>query len=235
MALKSSLSILIPAYNEAQTFRQVYLDIKAELLKLGVDWEIICCDDGSQDRTKEIIMGIVKEDPKVRMMSHAHNQGIARTFEDLYAMASKELVMLLPADGQWPPDSIPKALNALGTHAVVIAARRHKHYTVFRLVNSWAFNTLVRCCFGIELYDIGSVKLWRRNVLQGIKVQATSLFNEAERLIKAHRAGYTMGVIYVEHRPRIAGKAQGAKLSNIITTFCDVFKFYGASMPNKGH
>ena len=222
---RSSLSILIPAYNESATLGNFYAEVCRVLPSIADDWEIVFCDDASTDDTAVIIAGILKNDPYARAIHHARNLGIRQTFEDLYQAAQKDYVVLLPGDGQWPAEALHQALYAMGSHAAVVLARRDKQYTVFRAVNSWVFNALVYCCFQVDLYDIGAAKLWRRNVLQAIQVQSQSLFNEAERMIKAHRKGHTIGVVRINHRPRVAGQAQGAKLKNITATLADLIKF----------
>ena len=79
--------------------------------------------------------------------------------------------------------------------------------------------------FGVELYDIGSVKLFKREVLTKTPVFYRSAFTEAERLLKAHTLGYRIGHIDVEHRARIDGKGRGASLKNIINAVRDMIDF----------
>jgi len=223
-----SLSVLISAYNEEATIAAVFQQARDVLETLKADFEIILCDDASQDSTKEIIKGLLTSCPQARAIYHQHNQGMFKTFEELYQAASKDWVILFPGDGQWSPQLLPQAVQAIAGYDVVIAARLQKQYTVFRKINSWFFNSLVRILYGVDLYDIGAVKLVRRGLLQGIHVKTQSAFCEAERLLKAHKAGYKIGVIWVQHYDRRAGNAGGARLKYIVQAFKDliVFRFF---------
>jgi dolichol-phosphate mannosyltransferase len=220
-----SLSVLIPAYNEASTLAALVGEVVDVVGNLHIDYEIILCDDASTDSTKEIIKDLLRSYPKARAIFHERNQGLFKTFEELYQSASKELVILFPGDGQWSPKLLPKAISMMGSYDVVIAGRLQKQYTAFRKINSWLFNSLVWVLYRVNLYDIGAVKLVRRSILQGIPVGTSSAFSEAERLLKAHKAGYKIGVIWVEHKERKTGKAGGARLPYIIQAFTDLVIF----------
>ncbi len=228
-----SITLLIPAYNEQATIANFFKESHAVLENLKADFEIIVCDDASQDATKSIIERLVVDYPQTRAIYHSSNQGLFKTFEELYQAATKDWVILFPADGQWSPSLLPEAVEALQGHDVVIAARRHKQYTLFRKINSWMFNGLVKLLYGVDLYDIGAVKLVRRKLLQGIPVKTQSAFSEAERLLKAHKAGYKIKAIWVEHHERTNGKASGARFEYILQSFKDliVFRF----CDGKGH
>lgn len=196
------------------------------LESLGSDYEIIICDDASLDGTKQIIKELVASSPKAKAIFHEHNRGIFFTFEELYQAASKEWVILFPGDGQWSPTLLPEAFRQVEAgFDVVIAARQQKQYTWFRKINSWFFNQLVIWLYGVNLYDIGAVKLVRRQMIKDFSVDTQSAFSEAERLLKAHKAGYKIGVIWVGHIPRQQGKARGARLSYIVQAFKDLILF----------
>jgi len=222
---RSSISVLIPSYNEQVTLGGVFYQCLDVLKGLQVDFEIILCDDASLDHTGEIIKELLTHCPQARAIYHQQNQGIFKTFEELYQAASKDLVILFPGDGQWDPGLLRPALEAIQGYDVLIAARRHKQYTVFRQINSWTFNNLVKALYGIDLYDIGTVKLCKREILQTIPVETQSAFSEAERLLKARKKGYKFNVIWVEHKDRKGGKAAGAKLKNVIKAFKDLVLF----------
>jgi len=220
-----SVTVLISAYNEEGTIADVFQQAYQELEKLKADYEIILCDDASRDSTKKIIAQLLDACPRARAIYHQHNQGMFKTFDELYHAAGKELVILFPGDGQWSPHILTQAIEAMAGCDVVVAARLQKQYTLFRKINSWFFNELVRVFFGVDLYDIGAVKLIRRSLLQGISVETQGAFSEAERLLKAHKAGHKIGVIWVQHNERRAGKAGGARLKYILQALKDLIVF----------
>lgn len=223
--MQKSCTVVISAYNEAKTVASVFAEALETLQALGGDFEIICCDDKSKDGTKDVITALVAKCPQARAIYHEQNQGMFKTFEELYQSASKDYVLLLPGDGQWHAGLLKEAFKVIDQYDVIIAARREKKYSIPRRLNSWCFNTIIPLLFGVQLYDIGSVKLFKREVLAKTPVYYRSAFTEAERLLKAHRLGFRIGHILVEHRPRVDGQGGGASFKNIVNAVSDMIDF----------
>lgn len=220
-----SVSVVIPAYNEEATLRSLFDKTIKICTTITNDFEIILCDDASRDGTKKIIEDIASRHPKVKAIYHQQNQGLFKTFEELYMAAVKDYVLLLPGDGQWDPSFLEEASGFKDRFDIIVARRKNKKYALARQINSWFFNHLVLWLFGVELYDIGSVKLVRREIFLKVKVGTQSAFTEAERMLKAYKLGYRIGCIDVEHVSRVQGKASGATLDKIIKAFGDLISF----------
>jgi glycosyltransferase involved in cell wall biosynthesis len=218
---ESGISICIPAYNEEQTIEQVVYDASETLNETNRPGEILVIDDCSNDRTWEILQRTKKTVPILHLRRHATNQGIARTFNELYLWANREFVFLYPADGQWKMKILIDMLELVGTYDLIVARRIKKHYNLSRQIVSWMFNFLPRLLFGTQTYDAGSLKLVCREIYN-IPVKSTGVFVEAERIVRAKRLGYRIGSINVDHIPRISGKASGAKLALITQSIADV-------------
>ena len=228
---RPGISVVIPAYNEASTLRPLFARVLDVLRKVTDDFEIILCDDASSDGTKKAIQALTAGCTQARAIYHDQNKGLFATFEELYRAASKDYVLLLPGDGQWDPGFLSEALKQIPACDVVIAARRNKQYSIGRKINSWVFNRLVRWAFGVELYDIGSVKLMRREIFTRVQVTTQSAFTEAERLLKAHKQGYRIGVVWVEHIPRVQGKPSGATVDKMFRALGDLIQFRCTNWP----
>ena len=112
---KRGITICIPAYNEEATIKQVVIDAELALKQASVPGEILVIDDGSADRTWEILCNIQKTVPILEIRRHNINRGIALTFTELYRWASKELVFLNSADGQWQMSTLLELLPMAGS------------------------------------------------------------------------------------------------------------------------
>jgi glycosyltransferase involved in cell wall biosynthesis len=218
------LSICIPAYNEENTIRQVVMEADATLERTSMSGEILVIDDGSTDRTWQILCGTQHTMPRLKLRRHETNQGIAATFAELYQWAGKELVFLNSADGQWKMSTLLQLLPLADRHEIVIARRPVKHYSLGRHVVSWLFNALPVIFFATRTYDAGSVKLVRRAIYDDIPVISRGVFGEAERIIRAQRRGLRIGVRDVEHYPRTSGKALGAKPELVVQAMVDLLR-----------
>ena len=207
----ASVSVCFPAYNEEATIADVLREAHELLSRGGVDYEILVCNDGSKDGTGEIIDQVARELPRMRVLHHERNLGIRETFEHLYREASKDFVFLNSTDRQWQTSILFEMLPLAKEWDIVIAARKKKHYGLAREIVSRSFNLIPVALFGVRTYDAGAVKLVRREIIERFELVSRSPFTEAERLIKAARAGYRITEYPVEVSARQTGKAQGVR------------------------
>ena len=190
------------------------------------DYELIVLDDASTDDTFAIMQRVQARHPGIIVRRHERNMGIAATFEELYQLASKEFVFLISGDGQFPPETLTRCLPLLAEHDIVICRRVSKHYTPYRHAVSWAYRWLPRLLFGVDLVDPGSVKVVRRTIYREVPVTSTSVFVEAERIIRAVRRGYRLTAVDMESQPRVGGQASGARLPVALAAARDLMRFW---------
>src|SRR5437660_8610443 len=146
-----SVSVCFPAYNEESTVADVLMEADDLLSASGLNYEILVCNDGSTDRTAELIEEIAARLPRLRVLHHERNLGIWATFEHLYAAAGNELVFLNSTDGQWDTAILFDMLPLTSQWDVIIATRLNKHYGFGRRFISWGFNLVPRI-------------IWRRDI-----------------------------------------------------------------------
>jgi glycosyltransferase involved in cell wall biosynthesis len=218
-----SVTICIPAYNEAAVIAKVVQEASSVLEQTALCGEILVIDDGSVDETWSILSALQNVIPALQIRRHELNKGIAATFTELYQWAANELVFLNSADGQWKMSTLLELLPMAKQHDIIIAQRIDKHYNLSRRIVSWLFNVLPLVFFCTRTYDAGSVKLVRREVYD-IPLLSSGVFNEAERIIRARRRGFRIGVKPIEHFPRLTGKSSGAKPRLVAEAMLDLIK-----------
>lgn len=221
-----SVSVCFPAYNEQETVFAVVTQAHELLARSGIEYEILVCNDGSSDRTREVVDGLAGSVAFLRVLHNERNLGIRATFERLYSEASKEFVFLNSTDQQWETRILFDLLPLASNWDIVIASRREKHYGVVRSVISWAFNAIPSILFGVRTVDAGAVKLMRREIIERLPVVSRSPFSEAERLIRASRAGYSITYYPVMTAAREAGKAKGVSLGAVLEALKDVARVW---------
>lgn len=208
-----SLSVLIPVFNEAPTLRRAL----ERLLKadLGIQLDVVVIDDGSTDRSMELISDLV-HDGLVRVVAHSTNIGKGAAIRSGLAAAEGDLVTVLDADLEYDPTDYRAMLRAvLDERAeVVYGTRSFSSNTAFsfwyvignKLVSFWAsllFNTWLsdlETCFKMAWRDIWEQLDLRQNGF-GIEAEATGGF-----LLRGHRI-YEVPIGY-----RARGREEGKKL-----------------------
>jgi glycosyltransferase involved in cell wall biosynthesis len=222
------VSLCFPVYNEEQTIARVLEETYLEMSSYGIGYEILICIDGSTDRSPEIIHSAAARIPKLRILQNDGHKGITYTFERLYKEARGQFVLLNSADRQWPASIIHPMIKLSEQFDIVIASRKQKYYSTTRKFVSWIFNAIPEHLFGVRTYDAGAAKIVRKEIIERFPTISRSPFAEAERIIRAVRAGYTITEYPVDTLPRTHGKSRGVSARLVWQSARDVIKVWRA-------
>lgn len=221
---QESLSVVIPAYNEKDTIEDVVTEAIRELKNLKIDYEIVLIDDGSTDGTSEIIDKLSKV-KGVRGVHHGENRGFTGAMRTSFASAKKHLVFLAPADGQFDFRQLKGFVEAIRGYDAAIAYRVKNEEPFSRKFNSKMFHFLCRILFGINFREISTVSMWRRKVLQSVKIDSDdrSAMMLPELIYKAMQKKYKFTQVPIQWRLRRGGEAKGTGLVTITKTLVGMF------------
>jgi len=221
------LSIIMPLYNEEASIQAVltqHRNMIEGISGLLKDWEIICLDDASSDRTLSILQANQPQCARLRIIRHETNQGINASYMRLHRESRGTHVYHTAGDGQWPAQNCERLLRALIREGadLAIGVRKNKErvYGRWRRLLSWGFNQIPWVLAGVKTVDANGIKLARRDFFN-INVRSTSFFSEIERIIQAHQMGFKICTEEVEFLPRMGGVEKGAKFSNILVSVRD--------------
>jgi glycosyltransferase involved in cell wall biosynthesis len=223
----SSVSLIIPAYNDEETVGRLIDDSDALLSEICPDYEIVVVNDGSKDRTLDVIQGRADINSHVRVINHPINKGFGQTIRELYLAGTKEFIFSLPGDYQYAPKELLAMAEGLKTHDFVIGLRVNRNDPARRKMQSKVYNLMLRTFYGHRHKDVNSIKLFRKEILDHITLQSYTPFVDAELCIRAERAGFKVIEVPIEHLPRTTQGASGGKLSVIWETFSDLIKMSG--------
>lgn len=223
---KPSVSLGFPVYNEEKTVDGVLREAEHLMADSGLDYEIIVCNDGSTDTSLDIIKKVAGQFPNIRVINHSRNLGIRETFEDLYKEARKEFVFVNATDRQWDTAILLDMFSLVKDGDIIVASRKNKPYTPLRRFISWFFNVVPTLLFGVRTFDAGAVKLMKREIIGRFKLVSRSPFSEAERLIRAAKAGYRIVEYPVSVSPRASGRSHAIKINTLFSALVDVFRIW---------
>ena len=200
------LSVVIPVYNEAANLEGLYARLSPVLDRLGRSYEVILVDDGSRDRSREILCELQAVHPSVRVIALNRNYGQhAAVFAGL-DHARGEVIVTLDADLQNPPEEIPRlvALVEAG-HDVVGGWRQNRHDPLLRRWLSRGMNRLTSKIVGVQMRDYGCMlRAYRRDIVQVLRgCQEISSFIPA----LANSFAHAPVEVPVEHASRAHGRS----------------------------
>lgn len=191
------LSVIIPAYNEAQGIVNTIGDVEEGLNETDLDYEIIVVDDGSNDKTSQEVR---KTNAKVLRYDKNHGKGHALKYG--FKKASGEFVIFIDADSDLHPRQIRNFLKHIDDYNadVVVGSKRHPlskiNYPLIRkILSGMYFYFFVKPFFDLGVKDTqAGLKLFKYEVLRDIfpKVMIKKYAFDLELLVNAHRQGYTI-------------------------------------------
>jgi glycosyltransferase involved in cell wall biosynthesis len=189
--------------------------------------EVLIVDDGSTDRTPELADALAATHPEVRV-HHQPNRGYGGALKAGFANARGELICFSDGDLQFDLKEMQRLLDRLHDGEkkpvdAVIGFRIKRRDPFHRIFIAKTYNAIVSVLFGLRVRDIDcAMKLFRRKVFDGLRLDADGPFLSAELLIKLRARGARMAQVGVNHYPRAAGTNTGASFTKILRTFRDL-------------
>jgi glycosyltransferase involved in cell wall biosynthesis len=205
-----TLSLVLPAHNEAGNLEWVVRAALAALPLVFRDCEIVVVDDGSRDATPAIADALAVADARVRVIHHPRNQGYGAALRSGFAAARGDRIMFMDADRQFDIREVAKLAPWVDEYGIVAGYRLRRRDPWRRVALGATFNLLVRVLFGVRVRDIDcGFKIFRADLLHALDLQAPGALINTEILALAHRQGAALVEIGVNHYPRPAGEQSG--------------------------
>jgi glycosyltransferase involved in cell wall biosynthesis len=212
-----------PVYNELENLQLLYKAVCQAMEPLGISWELILVDDGSNDGSLAVSEELATKDQEhVRLLEFRRNFGQTAAIAAGIDHAQGEVVVLIDADLQNDPADIPLLLQKIDEGYDVVSgwrAERKDNY-IKRTLPSNVANWLISTVTGVRLHDYGcTLKAYRREVITGFR-----LYGEMHRFIPVYASsvGAKIVEIRVNHHPRRFGKAKYG-LNRILKVILDLF------------
>ena len=198
------ISIVVPCFDEEASIPELVARVRAEMEDF--DYELILVDDGSADRTGEVIQRLADGDDRIRAVHLTRNFGQTAAICAGVDAAKGEVIVPMDADLQNDPQDVPRLLAKLDEgYDVVSGWRRDRRDHWSRVLPSRIANGLISWMSGVKLHDYGcTLKAYRRRVLR-----SDELYGEMHRFIPiyAHWNGARITEIPVTHHAREQGRS----------------------------
>lgn len=197
------ISIVIPVMDEQDNVTELYNQLESVLSKTG-EYEILFIDDGSRDETAKRIKEI--KDKNVRVIQFQRNFGKAAALSCGFKESKGDMIITMDGDLQDDPKEIPRFIEKLKDYDVVSGWKFKRHDPITKTIPSKFFNWLTKQITGVNIHDSNcGFKAYRRYVVENLDI-----YGELHRYIPAlaHRKGYSIGEIKIEHHARKHGKSK---------------------------
>lgn len=228
--MQNMISIVVPLYNEEESIKALYRELIKAIKE--DDHEILFINDGSADKSLEILKDIEKKDKNVKIFSFRRNKGKAEALTFGFQRAKGDLIITLDADLQDKPKEITRLIRKQkeGNWDIVCGWRKRRRDSLKKVLSSKLFNFIASVFWGLKLHDYNcGLKLY-------VKEAAKSLFlyGGMHRFIPllASDQGFSVTEIAVEHDERKYGQSK-YRFSKIWRDLPDIFTMFFLSKYGK--
>lgn len=201
------VSVVVPTLNEEQNIPQLISRLHAVFSRHKILYEVIFIDDHSTDDTVNIIKKLSSQFP-VKVFIKKGNRGKAFSLLEGFEKAKFDILCMIDADLQYPPEAVPEMAKMLfAGFDVVVAKRNEKKIGFTRKLLSRGFNfVFARWLHGLNFDVQSGLKVFRKEIIERIKIMPSAWTFDMEFLIKAQHAGYHVGSYPIDFENRTFGK-----------------------------
>ncbi len=222
MSNKIDISIIVPMYNEEESLPHLIKSIQNTMKKTDLTWELLGVDDGSSDKTVEVMKKEAKKCKEFKPLYLRRNYGQTAAMQAGFDNAKGEVFITMDGDLQNDPSDIPMLLDVMKKENADIVSgwRKNRKDDAFRSFLSRQANKLLGHVTGVFLHDFGcSLKAYKAEVMDGVKI-----YGELHRFIPAIVAQNGAKVVEVEvtHHAREFGVSKYGNIGRMFRVFLDV-------------
>ena len=202
------VSIVVSLLNEEESLRELFSLINETMHRVKMSYEIIFVDDGSTDKSFEVLTALHAEYPKIiKAIRFRRNYGKSAALSAGFKEAQGEFIITMDADLQDDPNEIPSLIEALGdSYDLVSGWKKKRHDSIIFTFPSRIANAITSKMAGLRIHDLNcGLKVYRKIVAKELK-----LYGDLYRYIPilAHQAGFRVGEKIVQHHPRKYGHSK---------------------------
>ena len=213
-----SLSIIIPAYCEAENILATLENVTRALAPLPLTHEIIVVDDGSADQTGALVTANLSRFPTVRLLTNDRNIGFGASYRRGVDAAALDHIVMVHGDNAWGHDTLRQFFSHVGEADIIVGYTRHmwRRRTWRRAAISKTFTFLVNVVTQRWLAYYNGLQIHRASVLKSLRIESSGYGFQAEVLVKALRCTRTYREVAMDLTERTRGESQAFRLKNFV-------------------
>jgi glycosyltransferase involved in cell wall biosynthesis len=218
-----SLDVIMPALNEEKNILTAIDNTLRAFDAFRIDGELIVINDGSTDKTEDLVCGAMKKDTRVKMITHKTPQGLGASFWDGVDTARGDVIIMLPGDNENDPWEIFRYYGLLEHVDMVIPFVYNKEVrSVFRNVVSFIYRFIINTTFLVYFNYTNGTVLYRRSILKELDFRNKGFFFQTDILIRLAKKGY----LFAEVPYRLGSRDRGISKAVSFPSLFQVMKGY---------
>lgn len=219
------ISVVVPLFNEEESLPELAAWIDRVMKANNFTYEVLLVDDGSKDKSWQVVERLAAENPNIRGIRFRRNYGKSAALQVGFSHAQGDVVITMDADLQDSPDEIPELYQMVSTSYDLVSGWKQKRYDpITKTVPTKLYNAATRAMTGIQLHDFNcGLKAYRNEVVKSVEV-----YGEMHRYIPvlAKQAGFSkIGEKVVVHRARQFGVTKFG-MERFLYGFLDLLSVY---------
>lgn len=213
----------MPALNEEKNITLAINNTLKAFEDFNILGEIIVVNDGSTDKTTEIIEQLMKKDPRIKTIRHETPHGIGASFWDGVDHADNEVVSMFPGDNENDPWEILQYIRLLDHVDIVIPFAYNKQArSFFRNALSFTYRFIINTTFMVNFNYTNGTVLYRKSVLKKLDYRSASFFFQTDILVRSVKKGY----LFAEVPYRLGLRKSGTSKAVSFPSFLRVARGY---------
>jgi glycosyltransferase involved in cell wall biosynthesis len=233
----TGLSVFFPAYNDSGTIASLVITALRSARELTPNFEVIVVNDGSADKTAEILDELARTYPEVRVVHHERNRGYGGALRTGFATATRDLVFYTDGDAQYDPAEMKLLWRRFDESVDVVNGYKiSRSDPMHRIVIGRLYHHTVKVLFGLGVRDVDcDFRMIRRSVFDKVRLEKNSGVICLEMMKKITDAGFRIAEVPVHHYHRAYGRSQFFNFRRLYRTGVDVFKLWFALVVRREH
>lgn len=220
---KIDITVIMPALNEENNIEAALSNTLGAFEDYNINPEVLVVNDGSTDRTEEIVNNFIKKDSRIRMIKHEKPKGIGASYWDGVDNARGDVVTWIPGDNENDPWEIFRYYKLLEQVDIVIPFVFNKNRrSLFRNLLSFVYRFIINTTFAVNFNYTNGTILFRKSLLKELDHRSHGFFFQTDILIRTVKRGY----LFAEVPYRLGMRKEGISKAVNFPSFAQVVRGY---------
>ncbi len=211
------ISVIMPALNEEKNIASAIEQVLKAMHDFNIEGELIVINDGSTDKTGELISGAMAKAKNVRTILHEKPRGIGASFWEGVDSAEADIVVMLPGDNENDPGEILRYYGLTEHVDMVIPFIFNKMArSIFRNALSFIYRFIINTTFLVNFNYTNGTVIYRKSILQELDYRSDGFFFQTDILIRSVKKGYLFAEVPYKLGARGHGKSKAVSFPSLI-------------------